>query len=377
MSVEFAQHVFNFYSTHFARHDIQTSSEKEFQSLRNQASLVTKSHRASQILLYSPFVLTIAGVVLWGIYRSHSLSTLTWFGVLFAQLAMFSIGGYWFDSRYWSMIMGTAEAFEEPHDRFFNEVGEVSRWIFDGIHFVGQQAERDLHYPTLAIHLGALAAIYYFSIIPSITGAAFLSPLGIYFLIVTNYLLFFTIQAGWTLFVAFYFLVYRIPQNLRDDDQFNPSLEVLQYNNRLGFGPFFNFLTTGVTISTMNLIVLVAVFNLLEIQAFISNVIISLQALVSVIPFFGFQYGIHVLILQRKQKQLQELRTGFEGSLDPWFSEGVPDWNGDSLDAYLLLEFKRELERAPEWPSDIFLGIQIVATALIPPLLNFTISEFF
>jgi len=376
MSRVLAQQVFKFYNAHFARHTIPTTSEKEFRVLQDQASLVTKSHRASRILLFSPFVLTITGVILWGIYRSHTLTTLTWFGVLFTQLVMLSIGGIWFDSRYWYMIMETAEAFEEPHDRFFNEVGKVSRWIFDGIHFVGSQAERNLHYPTFAIHLGALVAIHYFSIIPSITGAALLTPLGIYFWIVTNYLLFFTIQAFWTLFVAFYFLVYRIPKELRNDDQFNPRIEILQYNNRLGLGSFFNFLTTGVTISTMNLIVLVIVFNLLDIPAIVSNVVISLQALVSVIPFFGFQYGIHVLILQRKQKRLQELRTAFEGSLDPWFSEGVPDWDGDSNDAYLLLEFKREIERAPEWPSDIFLGIQIVATALIPPLLNFTITEF-
>lgn len=363
-----------FYDNNFRRHNQTVNSKKDFNDLKRNASFVHNIPHPFAISVLFPTLIILLGAIIWetdkGMNTNAGISLL----FLYSQLLMFSVGGYWLDSRYWDMIIGTAEAFDPPHDRYYKELGDVSRKIFDGFHFVGNDTDRDLHYPTIFLSISIMSGIVIFDLVFLITGVAAVTLTSLYFHFVALLLVFFVVQAIWTLVIAFYFLDIRMPFILKEDDDFNIRIDVLKYRDRMGLGPFFQFLTTGVAISTINLIVIVFALVFVGIPFHISMPLISAQAAVSTIPFFLFQYGFHVHICSRKSDIINHLNRTSELDLNTWFNDSSPNNNEQWTDIYMLIEFKREVERAPEWPSDIILVSQIIFYALLPPILNLILN---
>lgn len=351
----------DFYRTHLARHTKIADSEERFRELGGEMSLFAHGLSAGHGFTALSTMIILLGFVL-KLFVNRTYTSNVWLFVISVEISVVLISMYWFDKQYWKMVTDTASAFKDT-EAYYHELSKVTNRIYEPFPIRGVGTNKLVHYPTLTVSVFVLLMVHEFSLIVAVWGVSTYSVFWWYFTVVCAYFSFTGTLIAWTLVIALYFLGYDIIEN----DSLEISLDIFQYVEQLGLKSFSSFLITGVLISTTNLILLTAILlvsgGIAEYSLFI-----LLQALVSLVPFFMYQWGFHKIILEEKHNILSDIRIPHD--------DDIFDDDGNRIEVRdveymrLLIEFKREVERAPEWPSNVGLVARVVVLALSPSMLN-------
>ena len=99
------------------------------------------------------------------------------------------------------------------------------------------------------------------------------------------------------------------------------------------------------------------------------------EAVVSVVVFFAFQYGIHKLVRRSKRQQIRSLTEIHGEELTRWFDGPIDTEAGrDAREVESVVVVKQEIDNLPEWPADVTSVATVLAASLGPSVLDLLVS---
>lgn len=258
---------------------------------------------------------------------------------VFAITTMLFLEGVWkFDRNLFSTVGKIENAFDEPPERFYGFFGELVTRLYEPW-FTGRRVS--LTHPTRLAYIGALAYV----VLLAVTGIgnppsdrpwpniAFFWGMTVVGLIEVVALL-------WAVAVMFAYMA-------RHAQRLEVALDPLREPENLGLQPYGTFVV-AIT-SRIFLVLAVGGFGVLTtpspftVTLFVGGIIVFLAW------FASTQYGLHIAIVNAKERYREELRAvtpkaGFElqSSDDPDI-----DRVREARDAVL---YARHLENLPDWP---------------------------
>lgn len=350
------------------RHDVTCRSESEFRDFYQRAGLVPNVPYPRTVVVLLPLLVFISGVLLWTRTGRHPPDILLWLGFVSFELFVLLGSIYWFDTRFPPVIVALATAFRNDTATYYDLMGRmVQRW-YDVNILSRAPKRRYVHLPMV----GLWTAISVFGVwlVESqfpLTQFSLLwwHTVSVFFLIAG-----FVATVGWVLLVTLYYMSYHISEQ----SDLAIRIDVTKRIDRLGLRPFGIFLTKATLISVFNMVVVTAVVIPLGVPLPLTIPLIA-EAIVSVVPFFAFQYGLHKLIRRAKREQIRNLTEIHGEELTRWF-DGPIDTSADpdAQEVESVVIVKQEIDNLPEWPADVTSVATVLAASLGPSVLNLLVS---
>lgn len=351
------------------RYTADCASATAFDDLRQHLSVATTVPYPRAVISILPSVSFVIGVVSFVLTAPSGFDTLVGVGFVSSQYLIVVGGFYWGDRRYWPMVSQISTAFDDSA-AFYRYVGRITQRIYDMNPFITGAVQHPVHYPTLVLTLVTwlVGFIVFFPTLPFPFNLVPYTPLWWYFLVNALLLSYLTVLIVWAGLVGLFYLGYHISEH----SELRIRIDVTQRINRLGLKPFGVFLTKITLLSLANLILLTG-FVLLTDPTHLFALLLPIQSVNVIVPFFAFQYGLHKLIIQSKREQMQYLKSQHEEQLTQWFDGPITD-DRRPTEIESVLVIKQEIDDLPEWPTDVENAATVVIASFIPTLLNILVT---